>query len=148
MPLIVLLQPTLRRQLQPQLTMTLSSQHYLLVLLLFVWKTTVDAFVVVPARTRIVVNQRSSSSVITLGAKEGPSKEQQEKLDKWGPTPETSFEMLFDKLEGASEHDPRMKAFLSQPGGDEWKELIENMKDVKKEKNSSAKEVCDDKGTP
>ena len=49
-------------------------------------------------------------------------------VEKFGPTPETSFPFFFQKLLETDEHDPRMEEFLSQPGGQEWKELLGNFK--------------------
>jgi hypothetical protein len=65
-----------------------------------------------------------------------PTQKQKEQLEKFGPTPETSIEMFFDKLEATDENDPTMKEFLGKPGGDQWKELITNLKESKKKKDA------------
>ena len=64
-----------------------------------------------------------------------PTREQQEQLDKYGPTPETSMEILFDSLLSGSGGDGQ--DFLNQTvGGDEqarahWENFLTNMKDLK-----------------
>ena len=67
-----------------------------------------------------------------------PTEKQKEQLEKFGATPETSMEMLFDKLVDAPDDgsDPTMNAFMSQPGtgGEEWKEFLSNLKDMKEQK--------------
>ena len=63
-----------------------------------------------------------------------PTEEQKEQLEKFGPTPETTMEMLFDTLEATDENDPSMQEFFDKPGGDEWKQLISELKESKQKK--------------
>ena len=78
----------------------------------------------------------------SLTAHDGkPTPEQQEQLDKYGPTPETSMEIFFDQLllsedneGGAGETEEATPDFLAQTGSEakaKWQSFLSNMKQIK-----------------
>ena len=76
--------------------------------------------------------------------KNGPTKKQQEQLDKYGMTPETSIEVLFDHLGGADDDDPMKQKFLDQAGGEKFKEFLGKLQEVKQKKQQQRKEQQDE----
>jgi len=62
------------------------------------------------------------------------TKKQKEQLDKYGPTPETSIEILFDKV--ASMPDWMQNAM---PDG-QWKGFVKDLKEMKKRKKEQQQE--------
>ena len=75
----------------------------------------------------------ASRSTTLLAEPRKPTSEQQEQLDKYGSTPETSMEILFDQLMG---DDASSDEFLEKTGADEearekWQSFISSMKQIK-----------------
>lgn len=105
--------------------------------------TTCKAFVPAsrhhPASTRRHAKPEDESSSSPLPFE--PSKKQQEQLEKYGSTPETSIELLFDQLMAGGdggedgEDDGKSEFWQNQPegAGEKWKDFLDNMKQVKQQ---------------
>jgi hypothetical protein len=81
----------------------------------------VDAFSVVAVTPRTVTREAAALSRLQV------TKKQKEQLDKYGATPETSIEILFDKMADTPEF---MLKVLPKP----WQSLVKDMKQMKADK--------------
>mmetsp|Transcript_51607 Transcript_51607/g.124586 ORF Transcript_51607/g.124586 Transcript_51607/m.124586 type:complete len:176 (+) Transcript_51607:153-680(+) len=119
----------------------------MLALLLATTVDTTEAFSVVDNRP--VIHKRSASASGATPAAAAPAarrvsssclyvtKKQKEQLDKYGSTPETSIEILFDKM---TETPDFVLNVLPKP----WKKLVKDMKQMKQEQQEKDKQDKDD----
>lgn len=91
-----------------------------------------------------------------------PTKKRQEQFEKYGPTPETSMELLFDSLltmrecggggecqDGEDDGD-NADFWTQQPqgAGDKWRDFLSNLKELKEQQHPQQAEHGDDEDYP
>mmetsp|Transcript_22758 Transcript_22758/g.43258 ORF Transcript_22758/g.43258 Transcript_22758/m.43258 type:complete len:122 (-) Transcript_22758:294-659(-) len=100
---------------------------------LAVWAVLPGEAFLLSANSRRPSAARTRSLLAAEPPKQQPTPDQQEQLDKYGATPETSMEILFDQL---MRDDSSSDDFLEKTGADEearekWQSFIANMKQAK-----------------
>lgn len=92
-------------------------------LILLLAAGTSEAFV--GSRPSTATRSRNTAAFVT--------KKQQEQLDKWGPTPETSIEIFFDKLTDTPD-------FMLNAMPKQWKGFVKDLRKTKEKKQAREEE--------